>query len=62
MTHPDTQLLSGLARRARRPQANVLNLATGQEIGCAAHAGKAELDQALQAAQKGWFRWRPGAT
>ena len=36
----------------------VLNPATGKEIGRVAHAGRPDLDQALQAAQKGFEVWR----
>jgi succinate-semialdehyde dehydrogenase/glutarate-semialdehyde dehydrogenase len=36
----------------------VQNPATGQEIGRVAHAGKAELDAALLAAQRGFETWR----
>lgn len=36
----------------------VVNPATGQEIGRVAHAGKADLDRALDAAQKGFVTWR----
>ncbi len=60
MTYPNTQLfIDGIWLDAQdgRTQA-VLNPATGQEIGRVAHAGKADLDQALQAAQKGFETWR----
>ena len=36
----------------------VFNPATGKEIGRVAHAGKADLDKALDAAQKGFETWR----
>lgn len=36
----------------------VFNPATGKEIGRVAHASKADLDQALEAAQKGFATWR----
>jgi succinate-semialdehyde dehydrogenase/glutarate-semialdehyde dehydrogenase len=36
----------------------VLNPATGKEIGRVAHAGRADLDRALAAAQKGFEAWR----
>src|SRR4051812_4049119 len=36
----------------------VFNPATGKEIGRVAHAGKADLDKALEAAQKGFETWR----
>lgn len=60
MTYPDTQLFingAWLDAGDGRTLA-VLNPATGQQIGRVAHAGKAELDQALQAAQKGFETWR----
>ena len=36
----------------------VLNPATGEQIGTVAHAGKADLDAALAAADKGFKVWR----
>src|ERR1043165_7981253 len=36
----------------------VLNPSTGKEIGRVAHAGRADLDRALEAAQKGFAVWR----
>ena len=36
----------------------VVNPATGKEIGRVAHAGQADLDRALEAAQKGFEAWR----
>ena len=36
----------------------VFNPATGKEIGRLAHAGRADLDKALEAAQKGFETWR----
>src|SRR5881392_4115782 len=36
----------------------VMNPSTGKEIGRVAHAGRADLDRALQAAQKGFQTWR----
>src|SRR3954449_2278409 len=36
----------------------VVNPATGKEIGRVAHAGRADLDKALEAAQKGFEVWR----
>jgi succinate-semialdehyde dehydrogenase/glutarate-semialdehyde dehydrogenase len=36
----------------------VLNPATGETIGTVAHAGRADLDRALEAAQKGFRTWR----
>lgn len=60
MTYPDTQLyIDGqwLAAADGRTLA-VLNPATGQQIGRVAHASKADLDKALEAAQKGFETWR----
>jgi succinate-semialdehyde dehydrogenase/glutarate-semialdehyde dehydrogenase len=37
---------------------DVVNPATGKPIGKVAHAGKADLDRALEAAQKGFEAWR----
>src|SRR6185369_16989152 len=60
MTYPSTQLfINGQwqdAADGRTPA--VFNPATGQEIGRVAHAGKADLDRALEAAQKGFETWR----
>ena len=60
MTYPDTRLfIDGQwqdARDGRRLA--VRNPATGQEIGRVAHAGTADLDAALAAAQKGFETWR----
>ena len=36
----------------------VVNPATGDEIGRVSHAGRADLDRALAAAQKGFTTWR----
>jgi succinate-semialdehyde dehydrogenase/glutarate-semialdehyde dehydrogenase len=60
MTYPNTQLfIAGqwLDAADGRTLA-VHNPATGKEIGRVAHAGKADLDQALAAAQKGFETWR----
>jgi succinate-semialdehyde dehydrogenase / glutarate-semialdehyde dehydrogenase len=60
MTYPNTQLfIAGqwLDAADGRTLA-VHNPATGKEIGRVAHAGKADLDQALAAAQKGFEIWR----
>ena len=60
MTYPNTQLfIAGqwLDAADGRTLA-VHNPATGKEIGRVAHAGKADLDKALQAAQKGFETWR----
>jgi succinate-semialdehyde dehydrogenase/glutarate-semialdehyde dehydrogenase len=60
MTYPDTQLyIDGQwqdAIEGRRIE--VFNPATGAVIGRVAHAGKADLDRALVAAQKGFETWR----
>ncbi|MBA2961641.1 MULTISPECIES: NAD-dependent succinate-semialdehyde dehydrogenase [Ramlibacter] len=60
MTYPNTQLfINGqwLDAADGRTLA-VFNPATGKEIGRVAHAGKADLDKALEAAQKGFETWR----
>jgi succinate-semialdehyde dehydrogenase/glutarate-semialdehyde dehydrogenase len=60
MTYPNTQLfIAGqwLDAADGRTLA-VHNPATGKEIGKVAHAGKADLDKALEAAQKGFETWR----
>ncbi|WP_028996566.1 NAD-dependent succinate-semialdehyde dehydrogenase [Azohydromonas australica] len=60
MTYPNTQLfINGqwLDAADGRTLA-VFNPASGQEIGRVAHAGKADLDKALEAAQKGFETWR----
>ena len=38
----------------------VLNPATGEPIGTVAHADRADLDRALDAADKGFKAWREG--
>jgi acyl-CoA reductase-like NAD-dependent aldehyde dehydrogenase len=40
----------------------VVNPATGKEIGRVAHAGRPDLDRALEAAQKGFAVWRGART
>ncbi len=60
LTYPNTQLfINGqwLDAADGRTLA-VFNPASGQEIGRVAHAGKADLDKALEAAQKGFETWR----
>ena len=60
MSYPDTQLfINGqwLDAADGRTLA-VFNPATGVEIGRVAHAGKADLDKALAAAQQGFETWR----
>src|ERR1700709_2045475 len=60
MTYPNTQLfINGQCRDAADGRTlAVFNPATGKEIGRVAHAGKADLDRALEAAQKGFETWR----
>jgi len=60
MTYPHTQLyIAGQWRDAADGRSlAVFNPATGLEIGRVAHAGKADLDQALDAAQQGFATWR----
>ncbi|GAB3665465.1 NAD-dependent succinate-semialdehyde dehydrogenase [Ramlibacter alkalitolerans] len=60
MTYPHTQLfINGQWQDAADGRTlPVFNPATGQEIGRVAHAGKADLDRALEAAQKGFETWR----
>ena len=60
MTYPDTRLfIAGQWQDAADGKTiAVHNPATGQQIGRVAHAGIADLDQALAAAQKGFEVWR----
>ncbi|MFT6590463.1 MAG: succinate-semialdehyde dehydrogenase/glutarate-semialdehyde dehydrogenase [Rhodoferax sp.] len=60
MTYPNTQLfIAGEWRDAADGKSlAVFNPATGKEIGRVAHAGIADLDLALVAAQKGFETWR----
>jgi succinate-semialdehyde dehydrogenase/glutarate-semialdehyde dehydrogenase len=60
MTYPNTQLfINGQWQDAADGRTlAVFNPATGKEIGKVAHAGKADLDKALEAAQKGFETWR----
>jgi succinate-semialdehyde dehydrogenase/glutarate-semialdehyde dehydrogenase len=60
MTYPNTQLfINGQWQDAADGRSiAVFNPATGKEIGRVAHAGKADLDRALEAAQKGFETWR----
>jgi len=60
MTYPNTQLfIDGQWQDAASGRTlAVFNPATGQEIGRCAHAGTADLDRALAAAQKGFATWR----
>ena len=60
MTYPNTQLMIGgqWQDAADGRTLAVVNPATGNEIGRVAHAGIADLDRALEAAQKGFEAWR----
>ena len=60
MTYPNTQLyIDGQWQDAADGRTlAVFNPATGREIGRVAHAGVADLDRALVAAQKGFEKWR----
>lgn len=60
MSYPDTRLyIDGRWQDAADGRTlNVHNPATGQVIGRVAHAGRADLDAALAAAQKGFETWR----
>lgn len=60
MTYPNTQLfINGQWQDAADGRSlAVFNPSTGKEIGRVAHAGKADLDKALEAAQKGFETWR----
>ena len=60
MTYPNTQLfIDGQWQDAADGRTlAVFNPATGKEIGRVAHAGTADLDRALAAAQKGFENWR----
>jgi succinate-semialdehyde dehydrogenase / glutarate-semialdehyde dehydrogenase len=60
MTYPNTQLfINGEWQDAQDGKSlAVFNPATGKEIGRVAHAGTADLDRALAAAQKGFETWR----
>jgi succinate-semialdehyde dehydrogenase/glutarate-semialdehyde dehydrogenase len=60
MTYPDTQLfIAGTWQDAADGRTlPVENPATGKEIGRVAHAGRADLDRALAAANRGFEVWR----
>ncbi len=60
MTYPNTQLLidNQWCDAANGRTMPVFNPATGLEIGRLAHAGVADLDRALAAAQRGFETWR----
>ena len=59
-SYPHTQLLIGglWCDAADGRTLPVVNPATGVEIGRVAHAGIADLDRALAAADKGFTQWR----
>ncbi|HSR95648.1 MAG TPA: aldehyde dehydrogenase family protein, partial [Kofleriaceae bacterium] len=59
-TYPDTRLLIDNQWRdaAGGKTLDVLNPATGERIGRVAHASTADLDQALDAARRGFEAWR----
>lgn len=60
MTYPDTRLfIAGTWQDAADGKTlAVINPSTGLEIGRVAHAGIADLDRALAAAQSGFEAWR----
>lgn len=60
MGYVDTQLfINGQWQQpAEGKTLPVMNPSTGKEIGRVAHAGRADLDRALEAAQKGFVVWR----
>ena len=60
MTYPDTQLfIAGRWQDAADGRSlPIRNPATGQEIGRVAHAGRADLDRATEAAARGFETWR----
>jgi succinate-semialdehyde dehydrogenase/glutarate-semialdehyde dehydrogenase len=60
LAYPDTQLfIDGIWQDAADGRSlPVQNPATGEEIGRVAHAGRADLDRALAAAQRGFETWR----
>lgn len=60
MTYPDTRLFidGAWADAADGRSLGVQNPATGAEIGRVAHAGRADLDRALAAADRGFATWR----
>ena len=60
MSYPNTSLLidGQWCDAADGRTLPVFNPATGDEIGRVAHAGRADLDRAIAAAQKGFAQWR----
>ncbi|ACI94178.1 succinate-semialdehyde dehydrogenase [NADP+] (ssdh) [Afipia carboxidovorans OM5] len=58
-SYSDTQLfIDGRWRDGSKPRLPVVNPATEEMIGTLAHAGQADLDEALAAAQRGFEVWR----
>ena len=60
MTYPNVQLMidGQWCDAASKKSLAVMNPATGEKIGTVAHAEKADLDRALEAAAKGFQAWR----
>ncbi len=60
MTYPNVQLMidGQWCDAASKKTLPVMNPATGEKIGTVAHAEKADLDRALEAAAKGFQAWR----
>ena len=60
MTYPNVQLMidGQWCDAASKKTLAVMNPATGEKIGTVAHAEKADLDRALEAAAKGFQAWR----
>ncbi|WP_122379398.1 aldehyde dehydrogenase family protein, partial [Pseudomonas coronafaciens] len=58
--YPDVQLYIDGQWRASRDNRTlpVFNPATGESLGNVAHAGVADLDEALAAAERGFATWR----
>src|ERR1700754_3941027 len=57
--YSDTQLfINGHWRDGNKPRLPVLNPATGETIGTLANADRKDLDEALNAAQRGFEQWR----
>ncbi len=59
-TYPEISLFidGAWTKAAGGKHLTVLNPATSEPLGTVAHAGKADLDRALEAAQKGFAAWR----
>jgi succinate-semialdehyde dehydrogenase/glutarate-semialdehyde dehydrogenase len=60
MSYPSVNLLIAgeWTPAASKETIPVVNPATGETIGSVAHAGRADLDRALEAAEKGFHTWR----